>query len=335
MDDKRPIDRLRDSSGQGEVGTEEDGAIIEMKTIGGRLLIIKERSIYEMFFADTIDPERTNINLPQTITKLIIDKGTESETVARTFLTACTLFRREYMETSIDCDKVISLTIDMLSEISILEKEIKDYQDSEDKVITEYEKRKIQKGSCEIPSIVNLDTRCKTIFQKVDHVEQILMDIIIRFYPNLGLTKQSHFPKFYEVMKEKYGETDPFVEFIDKTLYPMRVTRELRNGLDHRLENTKVTDFEMKIDGNIISPTIELNYKKVILERIPLSELFKITIVNTLEIIEKTFAYLAGKNLKTGGMPYQVRLIPEEERKHKFVNYGIWMPIGDGGYYSQ
>lgn len=93
MSEKRPIDRIRDSGGHADIGTLEDGAIIEMKNIGGRLLIIKERAIYEMVMADTIDPERTNINLPTTIHKLIIDKGTESETVSRTLLTAMTLFR--------------------------------------------------------------------------------------------------------------------------------------------------------------------------------------------------------------------------------------------------
>src|SRR5688572_19608808 len=103
MNEKRLIDRIRDSGGQGEVGTHEDGAIMEMQTVGGRLLIIKERSIYEMTFADTVDPKRTNINIPPTIHKLIIDKGTESETVARTFLTAKTLFTDSFIRSDVNC----------------------------------------------------------------------------------------------------------------------------------------------------------------------------------------------------------------------------------------
>jgi hypothetical protein len=78
MKEKKPIDRIRESSGHANIGTEEDGAILEMINIGGRMIVIKERSIYEMVFADTIDPERTNINLPATIHKLVINKGTES-----------------------------------------------------------------------------------------------------------------------------------------------------------------------------------------------------------------------------------------------------------------
>lgn len=335
MEEKRPIDRKRESGGHADIGSEEDGAIIEMKNIGGRLLVIKERSIYEMVMADTIDPERTNINLPTTIHKLIIDKGTESETVSRILLTAMTLFRPEYISNTVDCPKLIGLTTDLLSEISILEKEIKDYQIVEKTASDEYEERRNQKVSYKLPSIVSLESKCKTIFQKADHIEQTLMDIIVNFYPNLGLTKQSHFPNFYEKLREKYGEADPLVKFINETVYFMQVIRELRNGFDHRLEHTKVYDFELQTDGNIIAPTVELKHKKIKLERTSLSEFLEITTKNMLDIIELTFAYLAGKNVKIGGIPYQVRQIPEDKRRNKFVKYSFWTPIGDEGFYNQ
>lgn len=335
MEEKRPIDRKRESGGQTDIGSEVDGAIIEMKNIGGRLLIIKERSIYEMVMADNIDPERTNINLPPTIHKLIIDKGTESETVSRTLLTAITLFRPEYVSNTVDCPKLIGLTIDLLSEISILEKEIKEYQLDEKIAADEYEERRTQKVSYMLPSVVSLESKCKTIFQKADHIEQTLMDIIVKFYPNLGLTKQSHFPNFYKKLQEKYGEEDPFVEFIKKKVYLMQVIRELRNGFDHRLEHTKVFDFELQVDGNIIAPTIELKHKKIKLERTSLNKFFEIVTKNMLDIIELTFAYLAGKNVRTGGMPYQVKQIPDDKRQNKFVKYSFWTPIGDEGFYNQ
>jgi len=335
MEEKRPIDRKRESGGQAEIGSEEDGEIIEIKSIGGRLLVIKERSIYEIVTADTIDPERTNINIPSTIQKLIIDKGTESEIVSRTLLTAMTLFRPEYISKTVDCSKLIALTIDLLSEISILEKEIKEYQLAENNETREYEERKTQKVSYKLPSIVSLESKCKTIFQKADHIEQTLMDIITKIYPDLGLTKQSHFPNFHEKLVEKYGETDHFVEFIKVTIYFMQVIRELRNGFDHRLDHTKVYNFELQKDGKIIAPTIELNHKKIKLERTSLSNFLEITTKNYLDIIELTFAYLAGKNVRTDGMPYQVKQIPDEKRRNKFVKYSFWIPIGDEGYYNQ
>ena len=72
-----------------------------------------------------------------------------------------------------------------------------------------------------------------------------------------------------------------------------------------------MTDFEIKTDGNILSPTIELNHKKVKLDRTCLSEFLKLTTGNLIEIIETTFAFLAGRNVKPDGMPYQLKEIPE------------------------
>lgn len=335
MDEKRPIDKKRESGGYADIGTLEDGAIIEMTEIASRLLVIKERSIYEMIFADKIDPERTNINLPQTINKLIIDKGTESEIVGRTFLTAKTIFKSEYLNDSINCNSVLSLSIDLLSELSLLEKEINEYSQEEIRVSLEYEKNRNEKVSFQLPSIVNLESRCKTIFQKADHVKQTLMEVITLFYPSSGLTKQSHFPKFHEVLQEKYGEKDGFTEFIGRTLYFMKVVRELRNGLDHRLSTYKITDFELKAHGDILSPTIEVKHKDIKVERTSLNEFLNLTTQNLIEIIEVSFAFLAGRAVRTGGMQYQLREIPKEKRRNEFVKFSFWMPIGDEGFYCQ
>jgi len=335
MKEKKPIDRKRESSGHFDVGSMEDGAIVEMKNIGGKLLIIKERAIYEVVFADKIDPDRTNIDLPPTFQKLIINKGSESETVSRTLLTALTLFKKEYILKTIDCDKVIGLVIELLSEISILEKEISEYLAEEKKAIDEYEERKRQNLSYELPSIINLESKCKTIFHKADQVEQTLMEIITLFYPNDGLTKQSHFPAFYNVLKTKYGETDLFAEFIGKTVHFMEVVRELRNGFEHRLKHTLVLNFELQTNGNVLTPTIELNHKKIKLQRTSLSEFLEITIKNLIDITEVTLAYLASKNNKRHGIPNEVREIPEDKRRNRFVKYSFWLPFGKEGFYVQ
>lgn len=39
MAEKRPIDRIRKSSGHATIGSIEDGAIIDMKNIGDRLVM--------------------------------------------------------------------------------------------------------------------------------------------------------------------------------------------------------------------------------------------------------------------------------------------------------
>ena len=60
MDNKRPIDVKRERGGSADIGSAEDGAIVEMYSIRTRLLIIKERAVYELRLADDIDPNREN-----------------------------------------------------------------------------------------------------------------------------------------------------------------------------------------------------------------------------------------------------------------------------------
>ena len=121
MKEIKPIDRKRNSGGWTEIGTKEDGVAICLTKFKDRLIIIKEKSMYELMTADDIDPERTNIELPNMVQKLIINQGTESELVSRTFLTAYALFKPNDFDNSIDIEKALQLSLEILQELIMLE----------------------------------------------------------------------------------------------------------------------------------------------------------------------------------------------------------------------
>jgi hypothetical protein len=333
MIDKSEIDRKRNQGGTAEIGSKEDGAILQMQKIGERLFVIKERSIYEFIMADDIDPDRTNIHLPNNMHKRIINQGTESEIVSRIFITAKTLFKQNLFDKKISTDQALLLSLELLQELAILQNEIQNYLQSEKKVVQEYYSKT---GSYIIPSIEHLQTTCKTIFQKAYQIEQILIDLVVIFYPNeKGLNKQSHFPKLYEFIKDKYGEDDVFTQFIKSTLGLMKVLIETRNGLDHRLHTVKVENFELLPDGNLFSPSIALVYKDVKLERESLSSFLPIIEDNLISIFENLSAYLCSKKAIPGIMRFSVVEIPEDKRRNRFIKYCFWSPMGEGGYYDQ
>jgi len=255
--------------------------------------------------------------------------------VCKTFLTAKTLFKSEFLIDTKNTESILTLSLDLLIELITLEKESNDLLQEEKKAIAEYEKRKNEPLSYAIPSIVDLEARCKSIFQRADHIEQILMEIITIFYPSDSLTKQSHFPKFHEVLVNKYGENDPFSLYIKDTLPFMKVIRSIRNGLDHRLSTVRIIDFDLQPDSQIISPTIELNHKEDKLERTSITNFLDITNKNFISIIEITFAYLAGYNGNNFFLGNQIKEIPEAKRRYKFVRYCFWAAIGQDGYYNQ
>ena len=64
-DKGRPIDKLRNGAGSLEISTpDDDSAISEIISIDDRLLVVKGKGIYEIKFADQVDPERTNLAYP-------------------------------------------------------------------------------------------------------------------------------------------------------------------------------------------------------------------------------------------------------------------------------
>jgi len=336
MSENQDIDKIRDSGGQFEIGSQEDGAINEMFEVDERLIIVKEKSIYEYFRADDVDPERTNISLPNNIQRKVIDQGSDSELIGRTILTAKTLFQTEFFDENVEIEKALSLSFEILQEMTTLENEIQEYIEEEEKLSEEYQTKTKKAIDYSIPSIGNVETRCKTIFQKADHIEQTLMEIITIFYPDSDLTNQSHFPKFCKILKEKYGQDDPFVKYISSTLDFMRLVRNLRNALDHRLNFVTVTDFELQPDSNVLTPTIELaKYRGSKLERIALSELLPVVFNNLVLVFENTIAFLSDKNLKPSIVAQCVMQIPEEKRKYKNVRYSFWSPLGENGYFNQ
>lgn len=336
MSENREIDKIRDSGGQFEIGSQEDGAIDEMFEVDGRLIIVKEKSIYEYFRADVIDPERTNISLPNNIQRKVIDQGSDSELIGRTILTAKTLFQAEFFDENVEIEKALSLSFEILQEMTTLENKIQEYIEEEEKLSEEY-RTKVKKAiDYSIPSIGNVETRCKTIFQKADHIEQTLMETITIFYPDADLNNQSHFPKFFEILEDKYGEDDPFVIYISSILDFMKLVRNLRNALDHRLNFVTVSDFELQPDSDVLTPTIELvNYRGSKLGKIALSELLPIVFNNLILVFENTIAFLSDKNLKPSIMAQCVMQIPEKKRKYKNVRYSFWSPLGEDGYFNQ
>jgi hypothetical protein len=160
---------------------------MESFDLKGKMLIIKEHSIYEFGFADQYGPQRLNPHLPNNIQKLVVSQGTESEIVCRTFLTAQRLFKSERLLEGIDSERALSITFEVLHEFIALETEINDYLKEETAASSAYNQRKETKASYAIPSVPDVATRCKTIFQKTDHIIHALMEVVTIFYPTWKL----------------------------------------------------------------------------------------------------------------------------------------------------
>jgi hypothetical protein len=115
---KTPIDHKRDSGGMAHIGTVEEGAAGLMVEIDGSLYIIKEKAIYALQHADQIDPEHTNIELPNIIPRHVLSVGSDSELVGKTLLTAVSLFDKwKFLPERFDHAKALSLSFKVLTTV--------------------------------------------------------------------------------------------------------------------------------------------------------------------------------------------------------------------------
>jgi len=111
--DKRLIDRVRDSALSMQIGGQEDGGVSVMIDMGSALYVVKEHAIYAVRLADQVDPERTNVAVPNTQQR-IMSMGTHDPEVARIFLTAYTMFKSMHLGKDFPEGKAWSLAFEYL-----------------------------------------------------------------------------------------------------------------------------------------------------------------------------------------------------------------------------
>jgi len=331
MSEKKPIDRLRESAGRMEIGTADDAsAITAMLAMGDVLYTIKEHGIYAVKLADSIDPKRQNPHIPNTQQR-VLAYGSESEFVGRTLLTASKLFNKTYMPSSFNCEQAIMKSFDVLRDIAAMHEVNVAFQTTEAVEIEGFNSRKHSQDALIMPAIGDVLVRCKTFWQKADHVSQNLLGIVKLFYgKNAGA---EGFETLAKITAEKYGEDDPFTKFAIEVAPKLKYIRNVRNCLEHPNPPTIiaiVSDFALGADMKISPPMIEAHYRGEHYSSVPISWFMADAAIGLPMIFENMIAYLCSKHVRRiGGFQAEVFEVPIAERlgenKHVRFSYGVQM----------
>jgi hypothetical protein len=323
----RPIDKKRESAGSFKLQTDEDGAgITEMFQLSDGMVLATGTALYEVRTADQIDPKRTNPNIPHNLQRRILSLGTESELVGRTLMTAKALFVEKFLPPVVDAKKAMSLTFEALKDLVAMDAATNDFIATEKKEIEKMALRSPNPGSFALPSVTDVETRCKTFFQKADHVEQALWDIARLFYPTVQA--KCHFEKLLELAEKDYGSDDGFPKFLRDALPFLLMGRHIRDCLDHRnAKGVVITNFAMQPDGKIIRPSIEVNFRGTKQPKVEIGEFLPPVVKCMLNVFDTMIAFLCGKNPRATGFPIQVGFVQEANRRNKFVQYSFGIII--------
>jgi len=315
----RPIDLLRDSAKSMRIGDgdADDSAISEMIPIGEALYMIKGHSIYAVQLADQIDPERTNAALPDT-QQQILSFGADDPIVARTLLTAHTLFRKNLLGTSFDEEKGLMLALELLQGIVAMTGMLDELERAEAQAKASCETQTPQRNAFRLPAIGNLKARCDGFAQKAAHVVNILEGIAKLFYPNELASKW--IDSLAELSAKRCGENSLFAQYVKDVRPFLLFVLGMRNMIEHPASGkyVEVRDFRLMSSGQIALPAVEIVRPGEQPEIATITLLMKKVIDDLVSVSEVLMAHLCNVHVQSfAGMPVQVVELPEEQRSNK------------------
>jgi hypothetical protein len=337
MTTKRPIDRLRDSAVSIAIDPSDDNSAITcMIPIAGVMHIVKEKAIYAVKLADHIDPQRTNAQIPNTVQR-VLARGSDSELVGRTLLTAKTLFDAKFLPKSIDHERALALAFEALKEFVSMLDAAADYQAAEAAAIGRFTSQDHRPGSLLMPAIGDVRRQCKAFAQQADHAAQALFKIVKLFYADVG---SGGFESLLKSCTKRYGADDPFTQFITHVLPFVNFVRHMRNCLEHDQarhdQEAIITDFALGTDRNVTTPSIEVRHRKNRYAPVAVSIMMHTINTDLPLTFEEVIAHLCSKHAQPfGKIPIEVILRNEPARTDKHVRFcygmqrnGQMVPIG-------
>jgi hypothetical protein len=316
---------MRDAAGSFTIDNPEDGTPIrEMFALKRRFLLMTEKCTYELQLADSIDPERTNPDLPHNVRRKLVDYGVAAAPLRKTVLQAKALFRDGFLP--IDIHAAQDLAVDALLEFAAMDRLTDEFRKLESTAIERAAEGASQPRSWGIPSVGQTHSHCRTFTQKAHHFNLALLSIARLFLP-----AAKNWDKLHEIIKIKYGKADVFSKLIAEIAPQLKLVLNLRDALEHNNKGVVVRDFTLEKDGHVAPPTIELNFRTSQLARCSVSSLMT-ELANVLLIyFEMMVVNLCSKFVQdVGGLPLQVGELPQEFQAAQHVRFGYVAQMPDG-----
>lgn len=326
--DKDRIGKIRDGALSMEVGDENDGPITGMvSVVDADLYIVKTRAIYRVFLADEVDPERTNAGIPNGHQR-IVGQGSDSEIVARSFLTANVLFNSNNFDGGINLKQVMDTSIVVMKELLAAQKIERELIDEQNAAIAAFQQPK--QRSVALPSVEGVHERLKTFIQKVEHAAQAIFKLTQQFY---GHTKGMWNGFELEVQKI-YGKDDDFAKFA-RSIRPLMIfVRNLRHGIEHPKDAQRVIvkDFTITPDGTMTRPTVELIHADAAQPEMDMQSFLSQVAGQVLDVFEMLMLHIASKHIKPfGALEKSVGFLPPNQLRPDSkvrVSYFLWINEG-------
>lgn len=253
----QPIDLIRNSALSMNIGKEEDGSICTVIDMQHTLYSIHEHAIYAMQLADQIDPQRTNTAVPNTQQK-VLSLGTKDPEVARTYLTAHTLFKSMYLGIQFDEQRAIQFAFEYLTIIAAMRDMQRDLDVTTKATLEKFEARPTKDRSLRLPALGDASHRCAAFTQKIGHAVDTLEKISRLFYP--GEITKKWIDSLVAILARKHGEDAPVTSTMRELGASLLRLQRLRNMVEHPKDGDRIAvhDFKLLPSMELLLPSIEI-----------------------------------------------------------------------------
>jgi len=313
----RPIDRIRNSAGSFTVG--DPGEVPEaMITTTDHLYTVTKLAIYAVQLADQIDPERTNIALPQVFEQKILGYGADSDFVARTFMTGGELFNRTYLGSAFPVDTAKKLALELAKRLAVLQDTLGALVANEQRAIDSLNSA-TGRNSFRIPETADLRTKVETFMAAADRIQETLFALAHLFYPKPQGQLDTRAHLIASVERATPGRTD-FHTAIRGIVGLLHEVREHRNASAHQdgQKSLLIRDFHMLPSGELSAPVMEIRHPTFALPETPVTHYMLGRVGHLTEVSEAMIAWLCAENIKAHTGPlfqHEVAILPEGERR--------------------
>jgi|APEBP8051072433_1049376.scaffolds.fasta_scaffold02501_1 hypothetical protein len=326
-DKQRPIDRLRDGGVSLIVNTpDDDTPIRDMISTSDRLLVVKDKGIYEITLADQIDPERTNPTVPNTIQR-ILPFGAADYWIGAVVLTARQLFLSTCFKADVG-EKAFDLILGIADDISGAQQILQKYRGLESEAAKTTDPRIVKTRSFVLPAVGNIEATCNEYLQRSDHALQELFKTVQLFYPDVGRGR-------WDGLKEKIDtgpqDIDDFPQFLTESIRFLKFIRNARNCVEHPKPEQRLVALDFSIDQNsvVIPPTIEVFHPNTPLPKSRVIDFFENAFESKVKVVELMVVFLCARNVgEVAGFPVHVIELAPDQRRSPHVRYSYAMPMG-------
>ncbi len=318
------IERRRNSAGSMTVGLVEEGKISRFYKIGNdQLFIIKSHAVYQIYMADSIDPDRSNGVIPN-VQQRVLNAGSDSEIVQAILIQSDELLRDEFLR-GIDIISARRHAVEATSEILAMSRIRDRVRSAEEEQIKSMEGKKLEQGSI-IPFLDDALQDTKNFLNRSDHFMKSVQSI-----SKIFLGRFANWDSLFE-RESKIGLSDEEKGVFEKVIRYAKFIREARNASEHPQDKKHITvrNFSLLPSAEIATPTFEFVHPRYGEPEVDLPVFMEVTLDSLLNLYGAWLALLCSRKASSNPYAVGVMLMPKERRKYPRAGYCYALPTKDG-----